>query len=151
VRVACGTGGHGRPAVGGVLIWKDERNYLRLDRGSMGERNVLFSGCIANVDVMVGRGDLGADCANLLLERRGPIVRALCSGDGANWYTVGESAFPVEDPLELGLFADGAARPEIYPRTYCGGSEIIFTDVWLSGPAITGSRGGRCAPASPGA
>ena len=112
-------------------MWMNERNYLRLDRGSMGERNILFSGCIANANVMIGRGRLGVDCANLRLERRGPIVRALCSGDGTVWYTVGEVIFPVEDPLDLGLFADGAVRPEIYPQSYCGGSEILFADLWL--------------------
>ena len=33
----CGRVAEDRPAIGGLLLWKDEANFLRLDRGALGE------------------------------------------------------------------------------------------------------------------
>jgi tetratricopeptide (TPR) repeat protein len=119
---------HDGPAVGGLLAWKDARNHLRLDRGSSTPRTITFGGCIANRDVNIGRGNLLSEAVHLRLERSGSAVRALCSANGTEWFTVGGTEFPVEDPIKAGVFADGAIRPEVYPRTFRGGTEIRFTD-----------------------
>jgi regulation of enolase protein 1 (concanavalin A-like superfamily) len=71
----------------------------------------------------------------LRLERAGGVVRALCSGDGGEWHCVGETPFPAGRDLEVGLFSEGAVRPEIYPRTYGAGAEIVFKEFTLSAPA----------------
>ena len=34
-------------------------------------------------------------------------MNALCSANGVEWFTVGGVAFPVEDPVEVGLHAIG--------------------------------------------
>ncbi len=52
----------------------------------------------------------------------------LPSTGGDRWYTVGRAEFPAEDPLYVGLFADGAIRPEVYLRIDREGSEIRFTE-----------------------
>jgi regulation of enolase protein 1 (concanavalin A-like superfamily) len=126
LQTRCSPGARDRPVVGGLVAWKDERTYLRLDIGSMSPGTVLFGGCIGNRDIAIGRGRIGPDDVRLRLERVGSSVRALCSTDGNTWFSVGEAAFPVDDPLEVGLFADGAIRPELYPRTCFKGSCIRF-------------------------
>jgi class 3 adenylate cyclase/tetratricopeptide (TPR) repeat protein len=131
-QVSCGPAESGMPGVGGVLLWKSERDYLRLDFGSFAARDVAFCGCIGNKDTIIGRGRVPAERVRLRLERSGATVRALCSADGKAWFTVGEVDFPAGGPLEVGLFADGVLRPELYPRTYVAGSRIRFTDFELS-------------------
>jgi regulation of enolase protein 1 (concanavalin A-like superfamily) len=66
------------------------------------------------------------------LERAGERVRALCSADGAVWYAVGETAFPVADPVQVGLVAIGNLDRTIYPGAYPEGTAIRFEsfDLW---------------------
>ncbi len=132
LQARCSPGSRDRPAVGGLVVWKDERTYLRLDIGSMSPGTVLFGGCIENRDMAFGRGRIESDDVCLRLERVGSSIRALCSVDGGEWFSVGEVGFPVDDPLQACLFVDGAIRPEIYPRSFCNGSAIQFTEVELS-------------------
>lgn len=113
-----------RPAAGGLVMWKDDKNYLRLDRGPLCESAVMYGGFIRNVDVVVGHARLDAEATYLRLERSGAAVRALCSADGRGRSLVGKTAFAAADPIRIGLFADGAVRPAFYPRTFAGGSEI---------------------------
>ena len=105
--------------MGGLLIWIDEANYLRLDWGTGGPREITLSGCLEDQDAIYGRGRLpprsgeGADrpLARVWLrlewtapERAGlgGRVRALCSADehpdretaGQAWYTAGSVALP---------------------------------------------------------
>jgi hypothetical protein len=100
-QTACVPATKEKPALGGLLLWKDRRNYLRLDRGVTGEHEILFMGCLGNRDILIGRGRL--ESANqrvsgssgqvfLRLERVGDRVNALCSADGENWFTVGASS-----------------------------------------------------------
>jgi len=108
VQAMCAPVSDERPAVGGLLLWKSKENYLRLDKGVAGEREILFGGCLANQDVVIGRGRLPAHqqidrsahqqgWVYLRLERVGDQVEALCSADGESWFTVGQVPFPVED------------------------------------------------------
>jgi hypothetical protein len=115
-----------RPAIGGILIWKDRQNFLRLDRGTRGEHEISFTGCLQNRDLVIGRGRLPAERVFLRLERRGDRVNALCSADGESWFTVGAVDFPVAGPLEVGLHAIGAIDRTIYPGAYPDGTAIRF-------------------------
>jgi tetratricopeptide (TPR) repeat protein/regulation of enolase protein 1 (concanavalin A-like superfamily) len=115
-----------KPAIGGLLLWKDEENYLRLDRGTRGPYEISFQGCLANSDGVIGRGRLPSERIFLRLERRGGQVRALCSADGATWYTAGSAALPVEDPVEVGLHAIGSIDRTLYPGAYPEGTAIRF-------------------------
>jgi hypothetical protein len=38
-----------KPAIGGLLLWKDGENHLRLDRGTRGRDEISFQGCLENM------------------------------------------------------------------------------------------------------
>jgi len=127
------------PDLGGLLIWMDERNYLSLLKGIDGKHEISFRGCLDRSDLIIGRGRLAPVKASdrtepvyLRLERAGERVRALCSADGAVWYAVGETAFPVADPVQVGLVAIGNLDRTIYPGAYPEGTAIRFEsfDLW---------------------
>jgi tetratricopeptide (TPR) repeat protein/regulation of enolase protein 1 (concanavalin A-like superfamily) len=123
-----------QPAMGGILLWKDKENFLRLDRGTRGPHEVSFQGCLGNQDLIIGRGRLPAERMFLRLERQGSRVNALCSVDGQNWFTVGHAEFPVEDPLEVGLHAIGAIDRTSYHGAYPEGTAIRFEsfELWTT-------------------
>jgi class 3 adenylate cyclase/tetratricopeptide (TPR) repeat protein len=122
-----------RPATGGLLLWKDERNYLCLDRGQWGPYEVSFHGCIDRQGLQFGRGRLPAERVFLRLERISSRVNALCSADGESWFTVGHVEFPVEDPLQVGVHAIGMIDRTVYPGAYPEGTAIRFESVTLWG------------------
>lgn len=125
------------PAIGGLLLWKDEFNFLRLVWGSRGNREVSFDGCIDNETVIIGRGLLprctSSPCVYLRLARQANKVRALCSRDGETWFSAGQIEFPVTDPLKIGLHAVGWIDRLIYPSPYPAGTAIHFESfsLWM--------------------
>jgi hypothetical protein len=125
-----------RPAIGGLLLWKDEKNYLRLDRGVAGANEIAFVGCVDNQDVIVGRGHLcgASDRIVLRLERAGEQVRAFCRVEGGPWYTVGHVAFPVTDPILAGPHAIGLIDRTVYPGAHPDGAAIRFESFRLWSP-----------------
>jgi hypothetical protein len=128
-QTVCSPASAEKPAIGGLLLWKDQDNYLRLDRGTAGENEIAFRGCLANRDVFIGRGRLPTDPPNrvfLRIERVGCRVNALCSADGETWFTVGHIEFPVEDRVEVGLHAIGSIDRTIYRGAYPDGTAIRF-------------------------
>jgi tetratricopeptide (TPR) repeat protein len=131
VQTVCLPASGEKPAMGGLLIWKDERNYLRLDCGTWGPYEVSFLGCIDQQDLRIGRGRLPAERIFLRLERKGVRVNALCSADGESWFTAGYVDFPVEDPVEVGLHAIGMIDRNIYPSAYPEGTAIRFESFQL--------------------
>jgi hypothetical protein len=143
----CGTASAEKPAIGGLLLWKDQENYLRLDRGTGGKVEIVFHGCLDNQDLIIGRGRLMAGDPGmryseppesgepqfwLRLEREGAKVNALCSADGVEWFTVGHIEFPVEDPVQIGLHAIGNIDRTVYHGAYPNGTAIRFESftVW---------------------
>ncbi len=71
----------------------------------------------------------------LRLERHSNVVNALCSANGVEWFTVGGVAFPVEDPVEVGLHAIGVIDRAIYHGAYPEGTAIRFElfQLWGNG------------------
>jgi len=67
-----------------------------------------------------------AHCVHLRLERVGERVTGLCSADGARWFSIGNVEFPVDDPVEVGLFATGMIQRWAYPGAYPQGTAIRF-------------------------
>jgi hypothetical protein len=135
VQTICSRASVDQPAIGGLLLWKDQDNYLRLDWGTAGAREASFQGCIGNQDLIIGRGRLNTDTIErvlLRLERIGERVNALCSADGDEWLTVGQVDFSVEDPLQVGLHAIGNIDRTIYHGAYPEGTAIRFESftVW---------------------
>jgi class 3 adenylate cyclase/tetratricopeptide (TPR) repeat protein len=131
IQTICSPASPPQPAIGGLLIWKDARNFLRLERGTNGEHEITFRGRIDNQDLRTGRGCLPAARVFLRLERLRDRVNALCSADGEEWFTVGHVAFAVEDPVEVGLHALGAIDAFVYPGAYPEGTAIRFESFGL--------------------
>ncbi len=132
-QTACAPATREKLAIGGLLFWKDKKNYLRLDRGATGENEILFVGCLENQDLLIGRGHLRSERVFLRLERVGEQVSAFCSADGERWWTVGSVAFPVEYPLQVGLHAIGAIDRAVYRGDYLDGTAIRFESFQLWG------------------
>ena len=131
VEAICLAASAAKPAIGGLLLWKDRENYLRLERGTRGPDELVFRGCLADSDGIIGRGRLPSDRVWLRLERVGDGVRALCSANGQTWFMLGQVAFPLEEPLEVGLFAIGAIHHPCYPGVYPEGTAIRFESFQL--------------------
>jgi adenylate cyclase len=136
-------GGPG-PAIGGLLLWRNKEQYLRLDWGARGTHQVSLGGCLpgkqiatrmwpGEKDIIIGRGRLVTDGIFLRLERLGGWVRALCSGDGRHWFLVGQTTFPGEGALEVGLHAIGKIDRMIYPGAHPEGTAIRFEsfELWV--------------------
>jgi hypothetical protein len=117
--------------MGGLLLWKDSENFLRLERGGGGRDAISFGGCLGDEDVIIGRGRLTSDRVLLRIERTGGRVNALCSPDGEEWFTVGQVEFPVEDPVQIGLHAIGNIDRTIYAGAYPEGTAIRFESFQL--------------------
>jgi hypothetical protein len=120
------------PAIGGLVLWVDKENYLRLDRGAIGERDIYFGGCLDNRDVLIGRGQLpagkwvaGGGRVFLRLERVAEQVRAFCSTDGGRWFTAGAVTFP-QEPVQVGVFAIGQIDRTVYHGAYPDGTAVRF-------------------------
>ena len=118
-----------RPALGGLLLWQDQENYLRLTWGEYGATTITLVGCIDNTDQILGRGRLlHTGQVHLRLERVGTQVRALCRADGHGWFCVGEVVFSAADGLAVGVNAIGKIDRTFYPGAYPAGTAICFTN-----------------------
>jgi len=91
-------------AGGGLLLWKDEDKLLCL--AHEGEK-ILFQGSMDGKWYLFGQGLWQAKRTLLRLERSGNRVVTYFAADGKNWLSLGEAAFAVEDPVQVGLFAVG--------------------------------------------
>ena len=94
-------------SVGGILIWKDEGNYIRFERGMNGKYEVGLWSNVQEQRNYFGRGRLVSDIIYLRLERTGHKFSAYCSSDGEDWMTCGEVNFSAEDPIQVGVHAIG--------------------------------------------
>jgi hypothetical protein len=131
------------PAMGGLLIWIDAANYLRLDRGLGGPNEIALIGCLEDRDMLLGRGRLPPEPAEagvaerlerawLRFEWRRDRVRALCSADGETWYTVGRVELPLDARAQVGLYACGNIDRCIYQGAYPEGTAIRFESLALA-------------------
>jgi regulation of enolase protein 1 (concanavalin A-like superfamily) len=134
VQAICSRAVADKPSIGGILIWKDQANFLSLLDGLWGQFDIAFRGCANNHDELIGHGRLPAERVWLRMERRGQQVRALCSPDGSTWLAVGQLDFPVEDPVEVGLHAIGWIDRTVYPGAYPDGTAIRFEVFELDEP-----------------
>ncbi|MFN2230664.1 MAG: AAA family ATPase [Anaerolineae bacterium] len=136
VQATCEPASEDRPAIGGLLLWKDEQHYLHLDWGLLSKNDVSFMGCIDNRDVVIGRGRLphdGLEHVHLRLERVGDEVSAFCSANGEQWFAVGHVPFPAEDSIQVGLHAIGSIDRTVYRGAYPEGTAIRYASFQLWG------------------
>jgi regulation of enolase protein 1 (concanavalin A-like superfamily) len=99
----------GEPSVAfaGLLLWRDERNFVRLEveRPSGDRNNVRVEACVAARHSYVGRGQCDRKPVWLRVERVGGEVRGLCSVDECDWFLVGSIPFPSDGAVQVGLVA----------------------------------------------
>jgi hypothetical protein len=114
------------PPIGGLLLWHGAESYLYLDRGIWGPADIWFPGSIAGTGCVIGRGRLIAEQICLRLECSGGRVRALCSAGDRSWFSLGETAFPPGDSVEVGLCALGHVERTFYPAAHSDGTAIRF-------------------------
>jgi len=135
-----------RPALGGLLLWRDEQNWLTLDLGRFGRRDITFAGCVDNEDVTIGRGRLPkgpepgwamGETVTLRLEADVRRVEALCSLDGEQWYSAGHATFPMDGTVQVGVHAIGMIDRNIYHGAYPEGTAIRFTSFRLWGTQVS--------------
>jgi regulation of enolase protein 1 (concanavalin A-like superfamily) len=93
------------PSVGGILVWKDEENLIRFERGIYRADEMNLAGFIQGEYDRFGRGMLVSDVVYLRLERIGDRFSAYCSSDGESWMTCGAVDFPAEDQIQVGIHA----------------------------------------------
>jgi regulation of enolase protein 1 (concanavalin A-like superfamily) len=88
---------------GGLLIWKDTNNYMRLEK--WGTNQVLMYGVLDGV-VSYQQGTLSSNYNPLYLklEKSGTTLTGSWSSDGIAWNTVKSYTFNAADPVEVGLF-----------------------------------------------
>jgi hypothetical protein len=122
-----------RPAIGGLLLWQDDKNWLCLELGARGEDEIIFRGFKDNHDMVFGRGRLMTKTAYLRLEKQGYQVTAFCSPDGADWLFVGNTHIPTNEPFQPGLHANGHINRLIYPGAFRQGTAIQFDQfkLWI--------------------
>jgi len=133
-----------RPAIGGLLLWLDERNYLRIERGTQGEREISLQGRVDGDDLVLGRGRLSVWESRdtpapahtgagvwLRMEWVGGRISALCSADGDQWFSVGSATFPTGGHFRVGLHAVGDIDRNVYRGAYCDGTAIRFESFTL--------------------
>ena len=130
-QVTCGPACTDRPGIGGILLWQDKHNYLRLGIGVRAQDEMSLEGCIDDVDVVIGRGRLVDEPVTLRMERSADRVRSLCSADGDQWYLVGQVDFPTAEGEQIGLHCIGFPDRTIYHAPYPDGTAIRFTDFQL--------------------
>ena len=121
-----------RPGIGGILLWQNSFNYLRLCIGVRAQDEMSLEGCIDSREVIIGRGRLIDQPVDLRMERLGDTVRALCSADGQAWLLVGEATLRSVDEEQIGLHAIGFPDRTIYHQPFPDGSAIRFTDFRFS-------------------
>jgi len=117
-----------KPQIGGLLIWKDDKNYVCFERGKSNPYGLRFFGYINKEQRMVGRGFLPeeSEVTHIRLERMGDEFSAYCSTDGENWLTCGKLKTQIDDPLQVGIYANGMIDRTIYCGEYKEGTATLF-------------------------
>jgi hypothetical protein len=121
-------------AMGGLLLWRDGANYVRLDWGGLGPGEISFLGWSGGEWGFWGRARSGCSQPILRLERSGQEVRALFSEDGRRWLLVGTTTLAVAGPWAAGLLGLGMVDRMIYPGAPAGGAAIRFDSIRLWRP-----------------
>jgi tetratricopeptide (TPR) repeat protein/regulation of enolase protein 1 (concanavalin A-like superfamily) len=132
IQTVCTAAVPDRPAMGGIVLWHDKQNYLRLAWGAQGAEEITMLGCLDNRDLYLGRGRLPGLAVHLRLERKEGRVRALCSADGIDWFCLAHVPFPADGPVQIGPFATGMQFSWVHPGSTQRGTAIRFSSfqIW---------------------
>ena len=118
-------------ATGGLLLWCDGANFVRLDWGGLGPGEISFLGWAGGERRFWGRARSSCGQPYLRLARSGDKVQALYSEDGRQWLLIGETTLVVGGPWTIGLLALGIVDRILYPGAPAGGAAIRFDSIQL--------------------
>ncbi len=90
---------------GGLLVWRDDDNFIRFDRGTWGLDTIFLQKRDGGLFQHLGDWFLSGNSVYLRLEREEGGFKALYSVDGKKWVTATQFPFDVSDPLMVGLHA----------------------------------------------
>jgi len=93
---------------GGILIWKDENRFIRLDKTSALHAfrgDIRFETHVDRRYSAIGRGKHSSVVNFLRIERTGHEFQAYSSPDGQTWTTCGSATVVMNDPLMVGIHA----------------------------------------------
>lgn len=93
------------PQAGGILVWKDEGNFIRFERGTWGHDTVILQKREGDLFQHLGDWFFSGNPLYLRLERRGEKLKALYSANGEGWNECSQFTFRVNDPLRVGMHA----------------------------------------------
>jgi hypothetical protein len=117
-------------AMGGLLLWCDMTNFVRLDWGGLGPGEISCLGAVDGRRCFWGRTSTRCAQPYLRLERSGDTVRALYSEDGRQWLLVAE-AEAAPGSWTAGLIALGMVDRAIHPGAPGGGGAMRFRAIHL--------------------
>jgi hypothetical protein len=135
------------------VLWQDKETYLWLEVGRFGKRDVAFGGCLADKDLVIGRGRLPrgpkpgwamGEPVTLRFEVTGDRVEAFCTLDGERWFSVGHATFPFDETVQIGIHALGLGAVQMHTGVHAIGmiDRSIYHGAYPEGTAIrfTGFR-----------
>ena len=73
---------------GGLLVWKDARNYVRFERGIHFKNNLYFGAAVDGNFIVIASDYVEGDEVRIRLERKGVTYSASYSLDGQQWRPV---------------------------------------------------------------
>ena len=99
----------------GLLVWKDARNYLRLERavGTIHGRSTPYLNYEQRRDgrLTLTQGILISDHPlHLKIERRNGLLRAWHGSNGSKWTSLPDLITPMNDRVEVGVVAINSSR-----------------------------------------
>ena len=95
---------------GGIVIFGDDDNYIRLERGTVNDQGrlgpyAIFEQHTEGKGVLDHSGGLSSGTAYLRLARRGSIIRGFTSSDGRRWSELEPIRRVLPTRLQVGLDA----------------------------------------------
>ena len=122
-----------KPSICGILVWKNDNNVC-LKMGDQSQREIRMEVTVDGKSRLSGHGllpDSDKDKTYLRLERVGSLFYAYCSIDSENWYIYGTMDLPMEDPIQLSIYARGYIDRTIYCGEYKEGTATLFRNFRL--------------------
>ena len=132
-----------RPQIGGLLVWKNMSMFVRFDRGRDGKRHIWLRACVERKKsgegysigyIVAGSRLLPRDAADLVymrLERIGSDFSFYCSSDGKNWLKHETMELEIDDPVQIGIYANGTFDRTLYCGEFREGTATLFRDFRL--------------------
>lgn len=93
---------------GGLLVWKDDNRFVRLEKTSAlhaFKGDIRFETHVRRLLRTVGRGQQNSVVNYIRLERSGHEFTGYCSTDGQDWQLVGSDSVIMQDPVMVGVHA----------------------------------------------